>query len=102
MDRWQVDDVEPELGEPRQLALDSLQPAPRAREHLIPGAEPGPEPVDLDCSRFVEHHDVAAICTQLDRGVQLLAERHVVLGAVGDLGVLELAVCMFDHRSVSV
>ena len=48
VDRRQVEDVEAELGQRRQLLLDALQPAPRAREQLIPGAEPRPQPVDLE------------------------------------------------------
>jgi hypothetical protein len=51
MDRRQVDDVEPELGELRQHALDALEPAPRAREELVPRAERRPLAVDVDLVR---------------------------------------------------
>ena len=100
VDRRQVDDVEAELGELGQLALDPLQPAPGAREQLIPGAEPRPQAVDLDRTRLIERDAVTAIGAALDGRVQLLAERDVVLGAVGDLGVLELAVGVLDQRSL--
>ena len=39
VDRREVDDVEAEVGELGQLLLDALEPAPRAREELVPGAE---------------------------------------------------------------
>src|SRR5579862_999135 len=38
VDRREVEDVEAELGEGRQLLPDSLEAAPRAREELVPGA----------------------------------------------------------------
>ena len=52
VDRGQVDDVEAELGQPRQLLPDALQPAPRARKQLVPSAEPGSHAVDLDRQRL--------------------------------------------------
>ena len=48
VDRQQVEDVEAEVGDRRDLLLDRLQAAPRAREQLVPGAEAGPHAVDLD------------------------------------------------------
>ncbi len=90
VDRRQVDDVEAELGQPRQLRLDTAQPAPGAREHLIPGAEPGPQPVDLDRLRLVQGDPAVALLHRARRRAQLLAQRDVVLGAGGDGGVLEL------------
>src|SRR5437899_3101363 len=51
MDRRQVDDIEAELGELRQLALDTRQAVPGAGEQLIPGTEPGAHTVDLDRQR---------------------------------------------------
>ena len=53
MDRRQVEHVEAQLGELRQLLLDALQAAPRAREQLIPGAEARALAVDLERQRLV-------------------------------------------------
>ena len=52
VDRRQVDHVEAELGQPRQLALDSGEASPRAREQLVPGAEARALAVDLDRERL--------------------------------------------------
>ena len=51
VDRRQVEDVEAEVGQGRQLGLDALQPAPRAGEQLVPGAEAGPLGVDVELER---------------------------------------------------
>ena len=51
VDRRQVDDVEAELGELRQHLLDALEPSPRAREELVPGAEPRPQALDVGLER---------------------------------------------------
>ena len=51
VDRRQVEDVEAELGQPRDLLLDALQAAPGAREQLIPGAEARALAVDLEADR---------------------------------------------------
>ncbi len=51
MDRREVEDVEAELGEARQLFAHALEPAPRAREELVPRAEAGERPVDRDVVR---------------------------------------------------
>ena len=40
VDRREVEDVEAELRQARQLLGDAGEPSPRAREELIPGAEP--------------------------------------------------------------
>src|SRR5262249_54568301 len=48
MDRREVDDVEAEVGEPRQHLLDALEPAPRTWEQLVPRAHAGSFPVDVD------------------------------------------------------
>jgi hypothetical protein len=46
--RRHVDDVEAELGELRQHALDTLEPSPGAREQLVPRAEARELDVDVD------------------------------------------------------
>ena len=60
VDRRQVDDVEAELGEARELVLDAVQAAPRAREQLVPGAELGALAVDLDRERLLERDAAVA------------------------------------------
>ncbi len=89
VDRRQIDDVEAELGEPRELGLDAAQPAPRAREQLVPGAEAGAEPVGLDDLRLVDGDAAVPGHDALERLEQLLAEGDVVLGPLGQRGVLE-------------
>src|SRR5207302_418746 len=39
VDRREIEDVEPELGEAGQHLLHTLESAPRARKELVPGAE---------------------------------------------------------------
>ena len=51
MDRREVDDVEAELCQPRQLCADTVEPAPGAREELVPGAEAGQLAVGVDLER---------------------------------------------------
>jgi hypothetical protein len=51
VDRRQVDHVEAELGEPRELLGDAGQAAEGAREELIPGAEAGAQAVHVDLDR---------------------------------------------------
>jgi hypothetical protein len=52
MDRRQVEHVEAELGEARELRLDALEAAPGAREQLVPGAEARQRRVDVDVQRL--------------------------------------------------
>src|SRR6185437_4327254 len=51
VDRRQVENVDAELGEARQLRADSLEAAPRTREEFIPRAEAGKDAVDVDLIR---------------------------------------------------
>src|SRR5437763_15273947 len=53
MDGREVDDVESELGELRELFRDALEAAPGAREELVPAAEARPLAVDVQ----LERHD---------------------------------------------
>src|SRR5262249_54735474 len=48
VDRRQVEDVEAELGETGQLSAHAGEAAPRAREELVPRAEPAEDAVDVD------------------------------------------------------
>ena len=80
MDGGQVDDVEAELGQLGQLGLDPAQAAPRAGEHLIPGAEPRAQAIDLDRQRLIEGHVAVAFLLVLHGEGELLAQRDVVLG----------------------
>src|SRR5207249_8739662 len=58
VDRRQVDDVEAELGELRQHALDAREAAERAREELVPGAEARQLAIDLDAVQRSEERRV--------------------------------------------
>src|SRR5581483_10380548 len=48
----EIDDVEAELRQPRQLRLDAAEAAPRARKELVPGAEAGTLAVDDELERW--------------------------------------------------
>jgi hypothetical protein len=48
VDGWEVEDVEAQLGEARQLSANPSEAAPGAREELVPGAEAGEHAVDVD------------------------------------------------------
>ena len=48
VDGRQVEDVEAELGQPRELRLHAAQPAEGAREQLVPGAEARPHALHLE------------------------------------------------------
>ena len=61
VDRREVEDVEAELGDRRDLLLDRLQAAPRAREQLVPGAEARAHAVDLDRRPAVEPRRAVAL-----------------------------------------
>src|SRR5439155_17541781 len=52
MDRREVDDVESELRELREHPLDTAEAAPRAREELVPRAEPRELAVGVDLERL--------------------------------------------------
>ncbi len=81
VDRRQVDDVEAEFGERWELLRHPGEAAPRAREHLVPGAEPGAEAVDIDRQRGLELGRAEALRRAFDGSVELLAEDRVVLDA---------------------
>ena len=100
MDRRQVDHVEAELGQARQLALDAVQAAPGAREQLIPGAEAGARTVDVRCQRCVQLDRAVPDRVALDRRRELVAEGRVVLGGRRRGGFLELGDRVLDRRAV--
>jgi hypothetical protein len=85
VDRGQVEDVEPELGEARQLGLDAVEAAPRAREQLVPGAEAGALAVDLELDGPLERGGVVAGGVRLGLLEELGVERG--LDAVGVRGI---------------
>src|SRR5262249_12691983 len=60
VDGRQVEDVEPELREVRENRPDALEPAPRAREELVPGAEAPYRAIDVDLERVGRGHAGAA------------------------------------------
>ena len=78
VDRRQVDHVEAELGQLRQLRADAVEAAPGAREELIPGAEAGALALDLDAQRR-GGDEVAAIGVALDRLEQARRQHRVEL-----------------------
>ena len=100
VDRRQVDDVEAQLGQPRELLLHAFEPTPGAREELVPGAEAAPHPVDLERQRRVELAQPVALGVALDGGEQLRAHRRVVLGRLEDLRVGEDPVRVLDQPPV--
>src|SRR5690242_122830 len=51
VDRRQVDDVEPEVGQLGQEGLEAREAAPGAREQLVPRTERGELTVDVDLER---------------------------------------------------
>ena len=89
VDRREVEDVEAVLGDRRDLLLDRVQAAPRAREQLVPGAEARPHAVDLDRQRLGERRGVGAPAGALDGGGDLRAERRVVVRRLGQLVVAQ-------------
>ncbi len=100
VDRRQVQDVEAELGQPRDLLLDPLQAAPGPREQLIPGADPRAPAVDLEADRRRQGLVAIALLPALDGGEQLGAERHVVLGVLGHVRVAQRAPSVLDQPAV--
>src|SRR5690242_8924222 len=71
VDRREVDDVEAELLQPWQLGLYALETTPGSREQLVPGAELGQGPVDLDAQRWVDADRAVPRLDSLERGEQL-------------------------------
>ena len=102
VDRRQVQDVEAELGEPRELGLDPDQPAPGPGEQLVPAAEPRSHAVDLDRYGFREGDAAVARLNPLDGGEQFGAEGDVVLGRLGNLVVGERGGRVPDQGLVGV
>ena len=91
VDRRQVDDVEPELGELRQHLRNAGEAAERAREELVPRAEAGQRAVDVDLERLRLDlgEAVAGGCGEplLDRQL-LAAEQDRALGELaGQVGL---------------
>ena len=84
VDRRQVDDVEAELGELRQHLLDALEPAERAREELVPGAEAPERPVDVELERRRADRAVLVVRRRgealLDRRGSAMPSSSVALG----------------------
>ena len=70
MDRRQVDDVEAELREPRQHALDTCEAAERSRKELVPGAEARQQRVGVDAELDVQLAVVVPVAAR--RGKRLL------------------------------
>src|SRR5262249_45325368 len=88
VDRGEVDHVEAKPGQGWQLPLDPAKSVPRAREELIPGAEPRTHAIYLDRYRRREPGRIPSSLCPLDGGKQLDAERGIVLGCLGNRLVL--------------
>jgi len=109
VDRREIDDVEAELGELRQDVEQAFEPAPRAREELVPRAEPRALPVDVELERLGERRDAGAVAALeleplLDRQL-LAAEEDRALGELAGevlLPRLDLAAEFTDPRRFPV
>ena len=77
VDRREVEHVEAEVGDRRHLRLDRLQPAPGAREQLVPGGEAGAHAVDLDRQALRQPRRAVALGGALDGLQQVGRERGV-------------------------
>ncbi len=78
----QVHDVESEAGEVREHLGDTAEPAPRAREQLVPGPEPRKLTIDVDgqCARHDFAVAVARIrCETLGERRYGTSEQHCAL-----------------------
>ena len=103
VDRRQVEDVEAELGEPRELVLRRRCSPPQERgnsSYQLPNRRP--QPVDFDGDGLREGDAAVAGLDPLDGGEQLGAERDVVLGRLGNLGVAERGHGVLDQRLVAL
>ena len=81
VDRREVQDVEAEVGDRRDLLLDRLQAAPRAREQLVPGAEPGAHAVDVEREAGGQPRRAVALAGPRDRVEEVRRERRLGPGA---------------------
>ena len=81
MDRGEIDDVEAELGQPRQLLLDALQATPGAREQLVPRAEAGELAIDLEHHRAERGGANPGLLSFGDRVESLVHQRRLIGGA---------------------
>ena len=100
MDRGQVQDVDAELGELRQLLTDAVEATPRAREQLIPGAEARAHTVDVEQQRALERGRCRAIGVALEDTEQLVPEGRIVLGGLRRVRILEQRERSIDHAPV--
>ncbi len=100
VDRGQVEDIDAELGEPRQLLTDAAKATPRARKELIPGAEARARTIDVERQRMLECHRCRAIGMALQGTEQLVPEGHVVLGSLRRIRVLEQRERLIDDVPV--
>ena len=92
VDGREVQDVEAELGQPRDLLGRAAQAAPGAREQLVPGAEAAALAVDLERQRRVELLLLGSVAPargldeRRDLRVEDRAHVAVLLERVGDRG----------------
>ena len=110
MDRREVDDVEPELGELGDDACDARQAAPRAREQLVPGACPRALPLDVDLEGGAPGRAVPVAVAELGGRASPLVDgsRPEQRGPLGELAAQvglargDLAVVLVEPAGVAV
>ena len=100
MDRRQVDDVEPQLGQLGQALEHAGQTTPGAGKQLIPRSEPRGQAVDLDGQRGFERHPVMALLAPLGGLEQLRAQGDVVLGRLRQLWVVQAPQRVLDQGPI--
>src|SRR6185312_11845146 len=81
VDRRQVEDVEAELRQAGQLAADTLETAPGAREQLVPGPEPCPFAVDVELEGLRQDRRLQPVGRALRGVAQIERERRLGAGA---------------------
>jgi hypothetical protein len=101
VDGWQVEDVEAQLAQPRQLLLHAAQAAEGTREQLVPRAEARPLALHLQLDRRVERRRPVPRRVALHRGEQLLPQGGVVLRRGRDVRVVEQVERVLDDPLVA-
>src|SRR4051794_2291691 len=89
MDGREVEDVEAELGEARDLRLDTGEAAEGPREQLVPGPEPRADAIDVERDGRRERGGALAHGVPRDGREELGVERRLVLDPLGRRWILE-------------
>ena len=110
MDRWQIDDIEAELRKLGNELRNAGEPAPGAREELVPGAFARSGPLDVDRVLGARHPTVALPVGKGERlrapvGERSLPEEQSALGELAAqvlLACVDLPVVLGEPPRVSV